>query len=432
MIAMPPVRQILRHPVFLALAPGIFTTGALVLWGSVHPVASIPIIAMFAAGGLILAARYRDRRRGSATVQTRSTLDVVRIVLDAIPLPVILVDTERRSGAVNDAARTALGIRTEGRNLASDLRNPVVLEAVDRVLAGGSPVSEEFSIAGTVSHSFVAHVVPVRDETRHLATRAMVLFQDVTAARRVEEFRADFVANVSHELRSPLAALVGFIETLQGPARDDADAHDRFLAIMKEEAARMTRLIEDLLSLSRVEANEHVRPAGEVVISELLKEIADTLATGLHARAQMVKIDVPAALPTVTGDRDELRQVFQNLIDNALKYGGNGGPVEVSARSVDRIPDTGTRGVAVSVRDHGEGVPREAIPRLTERFFRVDKGRSRKMGGTGLGLAIVKHIVSRHRGRLEIDSVLGQGSTFTTYLPAHKQQEGTGVSTAPG
>jgi two-component system phosphate regulon sensor histidine kinase PhoR len=231
--------------------------------------------------------------------------------------------------------------------------------------------------------------------------------------------RADFVANASHELRTPLASVVGFIETLQGPARDDAKARDEFLEIMLKQGNRMTRLIEDLLSLSRIELREHTRPTEAIDIEQVLRNTAELLDRQAKERGSAIVI-TPATVPPVVGDSNELGQVFHNLLSNALKYGGERGKVEVSVGvSQDRPPAMPGRGpcVKIAVTDHGEGIPREHLPRLTERFYRVDTARSRQLGGTGLGLAIVKHIINRHRGALTVDSEIGKGSTFTVYLP---------------
>jgi two-component system phosphate regulon sensor histidine kinase PhoR len=256
----------------------------------------------------------------------------------------------------------------------------------------------------------------------------------MTAIRRAEQMRADFVANVSHELRTPLATLLGFIETLRGAAKDDTTARDRFLAIMNEQASRMARLVRDLLSLSRIEENEHSPPTARVEVAPLLAAAGDLLAFQARAKEIDLVFDVAAGLPAVIGDADQLAQVFQNLLDNAIKYGRPKTRVRLAAQLV-RPPEPAAalrplpagarlvgklspeRMIAIAVADEGEGITRDHISRLTERFYRVDAGRSRQLGGTGLGLAIVKHIVNRHRGALAIDSEPGKGSVFTVYLP---------------
>jgi two-component system phosphate regulon sensor histidine kinase PhoR len=242
----------------------------------------------------------------------------------------------------------------------------------------------------------------------------LLVFHDLTPLRRVEEMRADFVANASHELRTPLAALSGFIDTLLGPARDDAAARERFLAIMKTQAARMARLIDDLLSLSRIELSEHLHPDRPVDLVLVVRQVIDGLQTLAVDRGVAIAVALPAEPMIVLGDRDELTRVFENLVENALKYGASGKMVDVSFATA-----TGPAGpeALVAVRDYGPGIPAEHLPRLTERFYRVDVTQSRAEGGTGLGLALVKHILNRHRGRIVIESEIGKGATFTARLP---------------
>jgi two-component system phosphate regulon sensor histidine kinase PhoR len=232
---------------------------------------------------------------------------------------------------------------------------------------------------------------------------------------RADRLRADFVANASHELRTPLATLVGFIETLRGPAKDDAEARARFLAIMQEQAARMARLVADLLSLSRIELNAHLRPDKQVDVGAIVRQVADSLQTLARDRNVEVKTSGASAPLLVPGDRDELIRVFENLVENALKYAASGKRVDI-ALSVGEGPD-GKREARIAVRDRGPGIAPEHLPRLTERFYRVDVSESRAQGGTGLGLALVKHILNRHGGRLTIESTPGQGATFTVHLP---------------
>jgi two-component system phosphate regulon sensor histidine kinase PhoR len=222
--------------------------------------------------------------------------------------------------------------------------------------------------------------------------------------------RADFVANASHELRTPLATLIGFIETLQGPAGSETNIRERFLGIMSREANRMARLVDDLLSLSKIEMDKHVAPSTPLDIRPLLKEVGNTLAMRLEADSRFIKLSLPDELPQVFADRDQILQVLHNLVSNALKYGRSGTPITVQA-----VADATY--VTLSVTDQGEGIPPEHLPRLTERFYRIDTARSRDLGGTGLGLAIVKHIVERHRGILQIRSQLGEGTTVTISFP---------------
>jgi two-component system phosphate regulon sensor histidine kinase PhoR len=260
--------------------------------------------------------------------------------------------------------------------------------------------------------------VPVPAAFGGTETCMLMTFHDQTPLRRVEELRADFVANASHELRTPLAALSGFIDTLQGPAKDDAAARERFLSIMRAQATRMARLIDDLLSLSRVELSAHVRPGTSVDLVSIIRQVADGLESLARERQVVVDINLPDAPVRIAGDREELLRLFENLIENALKYGASGGKVIVSLSSATTVE--GTPEIRVMVRDFGPGIAPEHLPRLTERFYRVDVGDSRAQGGTGLGLSLVKHILNRHRGRLLIESVPRNGATFTACFPKPK------------
>ncbi len=342
---------------------------------------------------------------------------LVQDVLEALAYPVIMVDARRQVVAANAAAHGVWSGRLVGRNLALSIRHPDVLDALEEVLLGAQARDTEVTLGGSIPTTYQVRVARLSISARVDEPTALIAFQDLTAARQAERMRADFVANVSHELRSPLTALLGFIETLRGPAHDDAAARARFLEMMTGEAKRMARLIDDLLSLSRVEADEHLPPRGVVDLPGLLREIAGNLDLQAATRDMRIEIDCAEKLPPALGERDELTLVFRNLLDNAIHYGNAGTPISVSVRAVGRVPEIGGPGVNVAVRDRGDGIAAEHIPRLTERFYRVDRGRSREMGGTGLGLAIVKHIVSHHRGQFSVRSTLGEGSTFTVTLP---------------
>ncbi len=349
-------------------------------------------------------------------------LEAARSVLEALPEPLLLLDSDRRVVGANKAAEQLLGEHLLERDLAGALRHPAVLPAVDAVLRGEGQRTAEFDLTSPVELHLSARIAPLAPRRSERAA-AVLLLNDLTAMKRAEQLRADFVANASHELRTPLASLVGFIETLRGPARDDKAASERFLGIMAEQAARMQRLVDDLLSLSRIEMNEHRPPTAATDLGMVVASVAAALEPRAEARNMRIDINLPGdeAL-TAPGDGDELTQVFQNLIDNAIKYGTPGTAIEVEARRSSRLLP-GARGreratISLSVRDHGGGIAREHLPRLTERFYRVDPARSREMGGTGLGLAIVKHILNHHRGLLEIESEPGRGSVFTVHLPA--------------
>jgi len=383
-----------------------------------NPVWARPLVVLVSA---LSRAKRHWRQRQEDMAARVAALDAV---LDSLPAPLIMLDGRLRIARANAAAGALVGDQPlAGRDLATTLRIPALLEASATVLRRGSGALVEFELASPVRRSFAAQVE--RLAGRNGDDPALILMlHDLTAIKRTDQMRADFVANASHELRTPLATLIGFIETLTGPASQDEKARQRFLGIMQQQAARMARLVDDLLSLSRIELHEHSAPTEPVEIGRLLRGVADALQPQSRARQMTVVLEPPAVdLPAAIGDADELAQVFQNLIDNALKYGRIGTTVRVEARlaerppkAIGRVPASGL--VAVAIADQGEGIPAEQIPRLTERFYRVDAARSRELGGTGLGLAIVKHIVNRHRGALEIESEIGRGSIFTVYLPA--------------
>ena len=340
--------------------------------------------------------------------------DVVKRLSD----PAILTDHTGRIIAANEPLERLLGVAEPRKHLASVLRAPQVLSALELALAGRGPQRVTFSYIGSPEQTFDAEVSPI-DGADGAVRAVLILLRDTTKAQRVEQMRADFVANASHELRTPLASLSGFIDTLRGHAKDDPEAQERFLSIMADQAARMRRLIDDLLSLSRIELNEHVRPSGSVNVSDVAEEVVHALSQMAVAANIQLDLVEPTSLPNVAGDRDELYQLVQNLVDNAIKYGRPHTPVtvEIGTRRAGPGEPGPSPAVVLSVKDRGEGIAREHIPRLTERFYRVDVRRSRAIGGTGLGLAIVKHIVNRHRGRFVVESQVGEGSTFTVYLP---------------
>lgn len=319
--------------------------------------------------------------------------------------------TRRRIARTNEAAEVLLGPNLVDRDLAVALRQPPLLAAADAVLRGEGDRFVEFDLTHPVERHFSARIVPLTPARADGS--AVLILHDVTVLKRSERLRADFAANASHELRTPLTSLIGFIETLRGPARDDLGAHDRFLGIMAEQSARMGRLVEDLLSLSKIEMNEHQSPTERVDIADLLSRVTNGLDQRAAGRGMMIRTVIPPELPPALGDPDELAQVFQNLVDNAIKYARAGTNITVEVAPSSKRPAA----LAIAIRDHGDGIPREHLARLTERFYRVDTARSRELGGTGLGLAIVKHIVNHHRGLLEIDSELGRGSVFTIHLP---------------
>ena len=332
-------------------------------------------------------------------------------IIDALPMPVVLIGKDDRVRAANTAVDAILGPDLIGKHYITALRQPSVIAAIAEVRATHEPRTIRFTGRDGGRDTIYRVAVAAADGD------VVLSFEDHTAAEEAGQMRRDFVANVSHELRTPLTALLGFIETLGGAARDDANARDRFLGIMANEANRMTRLVDDLLSLSRVEEDERVRPRQHVDLGALLSSVIKGLEPQAQAAGVVVTLDQHDLAEMVPGDAGQLVQVFTNLVENALKYGASGGEVKVSLYSRAMHQRLRTEAVQISVEDKGEGIAEHHIARLTERFYRVDNHRSREVGGTGLGLAIVKHIINRHRGRLLIESELGQGTKISVFLP---------------
>jgi two-component system phosphate regulon sensor histidine kinase PhoR len=375
--------------------------------------AAVAILAGFLVAGPKRSLGLGTRITSQAKTSRRSS--VAEAVLVQIPDPVILVDQRAVVIEANRAAYDLLAGLKTGHPLSFALRSPNVLDGIHEVLENGEPLKVEYSERIPTERTFEVHIGPLQSDVADPAVQAGVVlfFRDLTSARRLEAMRADFVANASHELRTPLASLLGFIETLQGPARDDAKARERFLDIMKGQAQRMKRLIDDLLSLSRIEMRAHLSPTQTVDLASIASQMVETLSPLAKERGVVIKAVLPDRPVLVLGDRDELLRVAENLIENAVKYGESGGRVDVGvARTEGPVPQ-----VAFSVQDYGPGIAPEHLPRLTERFYRVDVVQSRDKGGTGLGLAIVKHIVNRHRGHLDIASDPGQGARFTVRFP---------------
>lgn len=333
-------------------------------------------------------------------------------LVEAIPVPALLVGRHGRILAASPAARRLFGQAISGRHYIAVLRQPTLLDAVEQALSRGERIVAQYlTTEARRDITLQATSTPVEGGD------VLVLFEDRTATEEAFQMRRDFVANVSHELKTPLTALIGFIETLRGAAKDDAAARERFLDIMEREAGRMNRLVSDLLSLSRVEADERVRPRMPVDMAGIVRSVAGALAPVASERGQVLEFEIPEEDFSVPGDGDQLSQVVTNLVENALKYSPPDTAVTVSLRHEAENPAIRGDAVVLRVRDRGQGIDPVHIPRLTERFYRIDSHRSREMGGTGLGLAIVKHIVNRHRGRLRIESEVGQGSTFSVILP---------------
>lgn len=392
-----------------------------------------------------------------------------------LPQPVIILDQASQIMMVNEPALSLASQKISvpdliNHDVARIIRDPKILDTIKKMIDGTQDsADQELTVTGATTQTFSLQIRRVPPPTEYAPETSkvptiLIMWQDLSLSRQIEQTRVDFVANVSHELRTPLASLSGFIETLQGPAKGDVDASERFLMIMAEQTARMTRLVSDLLSLSRIELNEATPPTEVISIYNILIKVLNVLritadkqnvTLNLYGPAThhvtftdrqptalsdlLVSTDKDSAQITelsnadlsqdlfwkVLGDPDELSQVFQNLIENAIKYGQSGEQVDIF---VDCVSETAFAArndapfLAISIRDYGEGIADHHIPRLTERFYRADPARSRALGGTGLGLAIVKHILNRHKAHLSIDSKIGDGSTFAVNLPLYQDQ----------
>ncbi len=406
-----PVERIVAARYLLLLAGAALVAGS-ALW-------NVP--AAFTAGAilmLVLVAGFVPRRRatllgrGGGTARAGPWPDTsIKAAVEAFPRAAFLLEGEGTVRYANARAQRLFPATRPGDPFTFTFRSPEIGAALNAAWESDArPI--EYSEPGDARSVYSIAL----DRIRLPGDRAgflLVTFDDVSDRQAIARMRADFVANASHELRTPLASLTGFIETLRGPARNDPQATEKFLGIMLDQARRMRRLIDDLLSLSRAEMRLHRRPTERVDLVAVLHHVRDALGPLAREHAVALAFDVPAAPVEVIGDRDELIQVFQNLVENAVRYGASGGRVDVTLEEIAGDDPT----IAIHVEDRGPGIPPEHVPRLTERFYRVDVGASREMKGTGLGLAIVKHILTRHQGRLDVKSVLGEGSRFTVELP---------------
>ncbi len=332
----------------------------------------------------------------------------IAATLSALDIPVLLLNAEAIVLWENKAAEKVLGLLPIGSHLSARLRSPGILDMVKETISTGEPNQIEYSERLPSERVYLLRSAAMVQEDAFGSEKLFLLsFKDISELRRLDRMRSDFVANASHELRTPLASLRGFIETMQGPARSDDVAKERFLGIMLDQATRMSRLVDDLLSLSRLELKSHIAPDQSVDLRPVIGHVRDALLPLAEDLGVEIRLHLPEEKVEVLGDRDELVEVVENLIENACKYGQEGKFVDVFLRNEPSQP------VEVSVVDRGPGIPAEHVPRLTERFYRVSVADSRSKKGTGLGLAIVKHILTRHRARLIVKSELGKGSEFT-------------------
>lgn len=382
-------------------------------------VAVIAIVASLLLPSANPVAGVRTDNPGERQPATADTL------LSKIPDPVILVDRRVVVRNFNDAARGVLPMLKPDDPLSFALRAPDVLDGIGEALKTGAPQRVEYREPTAAERTYEVQIglVGSSESARDITPEVLLFFRDLTSARRLERMRVDFVANASHELRTPLASLLGFIETLQGPARNDAKAREHFLAIMHGQALRMARLVDDLLSLSRIETKVHLQPKTALDLLSILRQILDSMGPLARESGLEIRLAAKDEPHLILGERDELFRVVENLIDNAVKYGQGGTRIDLSLER--REPENGRAGeIELTVGDDGPGIAAEHLPRLTERFYRANASESRQKGGTGLGLAIVKHIVARHRGRLQIESTPGHGARFRITFPAALPSDG--------
>lgn len=381
-----------------------FAAGA--VWYAVLPCWLVLVLAVVARRPVVIVTPAPEDREDEEDASP-DPLPSIASTLSALDIPVLLLNEEALVLWENKAAEKALGLLPIGSHLSARLRSPGILDMVNETIATGEPNQIEYSERLPSERVYLLRVA--RIEPADVATEDLFLlsFKDISELRRLDRMRSDFVANASHELRTPLASLRGFIETMQGPARSDDAAKERFLGIMLDQSTRMSRLVDDLLSLSRLELKSHIAPDQSVDLRPVIGHVRDALLPLAEELGVEIRLHLPDEKVEVLGDRDELVEVVENLIENACKYGQEGKFVDVYLRNEPSQP------IEVSVLDRGPGIPAEHVPRLTERFYRVSVADSRSKKGTGLGLAIVKHILTRHRARLIVKSELGKGSEFT-------------------
>ncbi len=340
---------------------------------------------------------------------------VAEAFADAIVAPCLILSTREEVLHMNPAAIHELPGARIGEPISFAIRHPEFLSAMEEVRQTGTPHTVQVLQSFPNMTWYSITVAPLNlPEGESFDEFLLVTLENRTEQKRTETMRVDFVANVSHELRTPLTSLIGFVDTLLGAAANDKEARERFLPVMRQQAERMSKLIDDLLSLSRLELRQHVRPTEKTDLVALILEVKEGLQTQIEKSGVKIELKIPEEPAFVTGDRDELYEVLENLIDNALKYGGSGGRVDVELRPTVRRTDFA---FVLSVRDYGTGIAKAHVPRLTERFYRVEGEQNRQKKGTGLGLAIVKHIVSRHHGQLNISSTLQEGTRIEILLP---------------
>lgn len=405
---------------FLYFIPLFSVLGYFFINGSLEPLPSILFLTsiLFA---IIMVSRTLNRRKPSELTQYDAPPSLFVNIIENLADPFLLIDEEKKVKIANKSAENVLGEDILNNNISNYLSDAEALSAIDQVIATGNSDTIEFITQPPRSRSLLLRIHALdenydHDEEENDSRTILLTLYDITSIREAERMRVDFVANVSHELRTPLASILGFIETLQGPAKNDQTAADRFLQIMQDEASRMTRLIEDLLSLSHIEREAHIPPEENISLIKIINSVTETLNLRCTKKNMSININKDEEYNNIIGDRDQLTQVFQNLIDNAIKYGDENTDIDIVLhRTNSEYSDD--EYVQIDITNLGSGIAPEHIERLTERFYRVDTARSRSLGGTGLGLAIVKHIVQRHNGQLSFQSEVGKSTTASIMLP---------------
>ncbi|WP_164730529.1 sensor histidine kinase [Pelagibacterium montanilacus] len=401
-------------PALAVAGAGVLACALLVVAGRIGVVDGAAVTLALLAAGLLIGRLAAPGAEPAAVVGDRGVDREVARFADGLTEPFLILNERSVLVYCNPSARLQFPRLREGDPLAFTLRDPDLVEAIDAARTAREARAVEVHLSVPNEVWLRASVAPYEPDPESGRLLLIITLHDFTEQRRTDRMRSDFIANASHELRTPLTSLMGFIETLQGPAATDAGARDRFLSIMRTQAGRMSALIDDLLSLSRIELRQHVKPTAEVRLQSVVREVSASLEARLAEAGVTLELDLPEESAAVTGDAQELYEVVENLVDNAIKYGGSGGRVSVAvARGANRA---GTYH-AITVTDYGPGIAQEHVPRLTERFYRVESEGSRKAKGTGLGLAIVKHIVHRHHGEMAIRSTLGEGTRVEVLLP---------------
>lgn len=342
-------------------------------------------------------------------------------IFNSVSVPIVVLDAHLTVVNANEKARKFFPGLTVGLGVEKAISpKSGFFKQLRKALKTSMDLKTNIQEDRGIGREYLVSICPFKTGAKSDPAHLVLTFEDRSSVLDAKAMRSDFVANVSHEIRSPLTAISGFVETLQGAASDDAEARDLFLGLMANEAQRMTALVADLLSLSQVEVKERRAPKKTVNLSEILEQVHEAVKRLAGSRQKVIDFQVTQPLPTLHGKHDDLVRLFINLLENAINYGATGTTVTLTAGLAPKSNPLERPAVCVAIQDQGDGIPAEDIPRLTERFYRVDKSRSRNVGGTGLGLAIVKHILVRHRGKLVIESTVGEGSTFSAYLPLIK------------